>query len=251
MSRLHLNTQTLVERWEDRRDIKNMMGKYVNSLLLKREPVMLEEYWSTAEDISLGLNNGYYIGPAALKDYYGSIDKQTKAVAAAMKKAFPVDLEGLSDEELYGTGPLELKSIDNAVIEVADDGITGKGFFYCFGLETVVDEHGPYSKWVLGSYAADFIYEDERWKFWHMLYLEDINEVAGQRWGVNSPCPYPEQPDFAGLKNIGSEKPSRPVVLRERYTGERSFTRLPKLPEPYDTFINTFSYGADSKEAFV
>ena len=36
---------------------------------------------------------------------------------------------------------------------------------------------------------------------------------------------------------------SAPAVLRERYHAARSFAPAPRLPEPYQTFSETFSYG--------
>ena len=57
MSFLKFNTEQLVGRFEDRRDVKNLAGKYVMSLLLKKEPTMLADLWSGREDISLGINS--------------------------------------------------------------------------------------------------------------------------------------------------------------------------------------------------
>lgn len=78
MSFLKFNTEELVGRFEDRRDVKNLAGKYVMSLLLKKEPTILEDLWSEREDVSLGVNSGYYSCRAALKAYYASIDAATK-----------------------------------------------------------------------------------------------------------------------------------------------------------------------------
>ena len=38
----NLQMEHLVERWEDRRDVKNQMGKFVHYLLLKKEPLIDE-----------------------------------------------------------------------------------------------------------------------------------------------------------------------------------------------------------------
>ena len=62
MSTLNFNTEELVGRFEDRRDVKNLAGKYVMSLLLKKEPTILADLWSSRDDISLGVNGGYYAG---------------------------------------------------------------------------------------------------------------------------------------------------------------------------------------------
>ena len=83
-----------------------------------------------------------------------------------------------------------------------------------------------------------------------MLYLEDIDAPAGKKWGdLNAIEQFPEMPEFAAMKGTALEQPNVAMELRQLYTGSRPFTRLPKVPEPYDTFENTFSYGAESQEA--
>ena len=109
MSILQYNTEELVGRFEDRRDVKNLAGKYVMSLLLKKEPTILQDLWSSREDISLGVNGGYYAGRKALEDYYASIDAATKQKAQVLKSVFPEDLGEYSDEKLYGRGPMEIR----------------------------------------------------------------------------------------------------------------------------------------------
>lgn len=250
MSFLKFNTEELVGRFEDRRDVKNLAGKYVMSLLLKKEPTILADLWSQREDISLGVNGGYYAGRAALEAYYASVDTATKKKAQVLKKVFPEDLGEYTDEKLYGRGPMEIRSLDNAIIEVADDGETAKGFFYVFGLVTDISTRGAISNWVLGSICFDFIRENEQWKIWHVLYLEDVDTPAGKKWGdLKAVEQFPEMPEFADMKGTTLAEPNVPMELRQLYTGARPFTRLPKVPEPYDTFENTFSYGAESQEA--
>ena len=51
------------------------------------------------------------------------------------------------------------------------------------------------------------------------------------------------------MKEVTLAQPNVPMDLRALYTGSRPFAKLPKVPEPYDTFEHTFSYGAESQEA--
>lgn len=251
MSFMKFNTEELVGRFEDLRDVKNLAGKYVMSLLLKREPTIMEDLWSCREDVSLGVNAGYYAGQKALKEYYQSVDAATKHKAQVLKKVFPEDLGEYSDEKLYGRGPMEIRSLDNAIIEIADDGKTAKGFFYVFGLVTDISTRGAVSNWVLGSLCIDFIREEDQWRLWHVLYLEDVNTPAGKKWGdpgVIEQFPVMEQ--FGDMEGVVLTQPNEQKELRKLYSGTRPFTKLPKVPEPYDTFENTFSYGADSQEGW-
>ena len=234
--------EQLTDRWEDRREVKNLMGKYAASLLLKKEKIMFDSFWSRRDDICLGVNEGYYQGPKAIKGLYDAIDRYTIATRDLLVKLFPEETEGKTPEELYGTGPFELKAINNPVMEIATDGETAKGMWFCCGNSTTVSTHGPVSHWVFGTYAADFIREGDAWKLWHLLYLEEVNSPTGHNWAEHVE-PYPELPEFAPMAEVNLPEPNVKKVLRERYHANRPFTRLPRIPEPYDSFAETFSYG--------
>ena len=105
MSFLKFNTEQLVGRFEDRRDVKNLAGKYVMSLLLKKEPTMLADLWSGREDISLGMNSGYYAGRTAVEGYYASIDAATRQKAQVVKSVFPEDLGSIPMKSCMAAAP--------------------------------------------------------------------------------------------------------------------------------------------------
>jgi len=235
-------TEELVGRFEDRRDVKNLMGKYVVSMLLKKESTMLKNFWSKKSDICLGVNEGYYQGTEAIGAYYKSIDKYTIATRDLLVKLFPKQTAGKTQEQLYGIGPFEDRCINNAVVEIAADGKSAKGMWASLGNVTDVTTRGPVSHWVCATYAADFILEDEKWKIWHLLYLEDVRSPAGYNWSEGK-NPFAELPDFALMAAVSLAQPNVKKVLRERYSLNRPFTKLPRIPEPYNTFAETFSYG--------
>jgi len=162
-------TEQLIGRWEDRRDVKNLMGKYAASLLLKKEKTIFENFWSSRNDICMGVNEGYYQGPEAIKGFYETIHNYTAAIRDVLMKIFPNETEGKTMEELYGIGPFEYKAINNSVVEIAGDSQTAKCMWSCFGNMTDVTTRGPVSHGIFGTYAADFIKEDEKWKIWHLL----------------------------------------------------------------------------------
>ena len=74
-----LSTLQLTERFEDRREIKNIMGKYVTSCLLCRENTIVDSLFCGRDDISLGFNGGYYVGRQAVKEYYEAVCAATSA----------------------------------------------------------------------------------------------------------------------------------------------------------------------------
>lgn len=242
MVKRHFSTEQLTERWEDRRAVKNLMGKYVVSFLIKKERDMFKTFWSERDDICLGIGEGWFSGPEAVSGYYMAIDERNIAVRDLLMELFPEKAGGKSEEELYGIGVFDLSSITNSVVEIASDGETAKGMWHCFGRPVDVTERGPLSYWVFGTYAADFIKEDGQWRLWHVQYLEDIKSPNGYNWSEGK-NPYPPLPEFAPLAEVKVPTPNVPVVLRERYSVNRPFAKLPDFPEPYDTFAETFSYG--------
>lgn len=245
------NTEQLVDRFEDRRDIKNLMGIYSQHLLLNREQEMFDFFWAKNQpDVCLGVNDGWFSGSEAISDYYAKTAAATKTKGELIMKLFPDKFEGKTIEDVCGIGPMKIESLNNAVVEIAADGKTAKYFAICIGLVTEVDEHGPVSNWVYSYWCADFIREGDEadayggWKLWHMMQLKDIDNPTGSKWGVkDAEYPYPELDEFKPLKEIEYAKPNVPCVLREKYHGMRPFTKTPPLPVPYDTFADTFSYG--------
>ena len=65
------NSEELLTRWEKRRSIQNLMVRFFSQdYLMRRENKMYDTYWSKADDVCLGVNNGYYQGAGAVKAYY-------------------------------------------------------------------------------------------------------------------------------------------------------------------------------------
>lgn len=243
MDRTGLSTEELVRKWEHRRAVKNLMGKYVNSLMHKEEPDMLEQYWSrTKKDICLGFNDGWYVGAEGIARYYDTTDHNTQLKSKVIQSVYPETKEKYTDSQMYGAGQMDMKPIGTCIVTVADDEQTAKGIWYSRGSYADVTPGGPVSSWTFGTYTADFVIEDGQWRLWHMQYLEDVNSICGQSWTEEN-RPYPAIAGFEAVGEIKAPVPDVKTVLREYYTPDRPFTKLPKLPEPYATFSETFSYG--------
>ena len=52
-------------------------------------------------------------------------------------------------------------------------------------------------------------------------------------------------PEFAALEELKLPAPTVAAKLYEVYSPEREYTAPPRMPEPYATFADTFSYGMD------
>ena len=124
-----MTLEFLVERWEDQRTIKNLMGKYVNCLLLNRQGEIFDSFFSKKADVCLTFNDGSYVGPEAIRSYFDAIVARNLLSAQLLQKRLPEKLGGKSDEEIYGIGPFHVKPLTAPVIEVAEDGETAKGLW--------------------------------------------------------------------------------------------------------------------------
>lgn len=236
----------LVERWEDQRTIKNLMGKYVNCLLLNRQSEIFDSFFSQKEDVCLSFNDGSYVGPQAVRDYFSAVVQRNLLSAQLLRARLPEKLGGKTDEEIYGIGPFHVKPLTAPVIEVAEDGETAKGLWFCLGCNAEITTRGPEASWTWGYFAGDFIYENDDWKIWHLQYLNDIDSLCGQSWG-REVKQYPELEAFASLGEFKMPDYTVSETLRPLYTVSRPLTEAPRIPEPYDTFSNTFSYGREAR----
>lgn len=237
-----LSKEELLGRWEDVRAIRNVMGRISADYVLKKEGQMFQNYWSAREDVCLGVNEGYYVGRDAVANYYGDQAKLISAESEAIQRAFPEELGEKSPDEVYGVGMIDYKPVDTYVIEEAGDGQTAKGIWMIRGAHSQITKGGPVAYWEWGWFAVDFILENDDWKVWHMQYLQEIDRVSGAKW-TGPQKEYKERPEFADYEPVKIAPPNHPCKIHEVYHAHRPFSRSPRLPEPYETFNETFSYG--------
>lgn len=236
------NAEALMDLWEAQREVQNLMGRMTSAYVVKKEGEILNAYWSAGEDICLGVNSGYFSGRAAVAAYYESLVERNKLTAKLIQRKFPEQLGGMTDEELYGIGTMEYKPLDTPLVEIADDGGTAKGIWCLRGSHSRLTPAGPLGYWEWGWMAADFRKEDGQWKIWHLLHLDELYHLCGSK-AVGAPNTYPEVEEFKAIADFKPAQPNVPGELRPLFSPDRPFTAPPRLPEPYDTFANTFSYG--------
>lgn len=241
--RTHEQWEQLLTWVEDRREIKNVMGIFSNALMLFLDDDM-KKVWSGRDDICLGLNNGWYPGRTEVKRFFETRRANDAKKAEVIQKLFPDYIgKDKSLEELKGLGVLEEKPMADPVIEIAADRKTAKGIWYSHGSLSDITPSGPVAFWTWGVFAVDFVYEEEQWKIWHLLYLEDIKTPVSNSFADPGMGRFPALPEFEELGGLKDAEPAVPEVLREYYRPDRPFAKLTCVPEPYDTFENTFSYG--------
>ena len=217
---------------EDSAAIANIMGRFTFLNCYKQNARQFEE-WSKNEP-TLTLNEGKYIGYEAVKGFMVDYnEEQTRWANEVMRKLYPEELGGKSDEEIWAVGSNTVLNFTTPLIEVAFDGQTAKGMWYIYGSTTEVYSTGPKAAWNFGRCAVDFIKEDGVWKIWHMIIFTDIQSPVKGNWGRDKM-----------YAHEGVEIPA-PTEVKHYYTGYgEDFISMvaPDLPEPYDTFANTFSY---------
>lgn len=217
---------------EDTTAIANIMGAFTFLNCYKQHKRQFEN-WSHNEP-TITLNDGKYVGYEAVKAFFVDYhEAQTRWANETMRKLFPEELGDKSDEEIWAVGSNTVLNFTTPLIEVAFDGQTAKGMWYVYGSTTEVYSTGPKAAWNFGRCAVDFVKEDGVWKIWHMTMFTDIQCPVGGNWGKDKMYPHE-----------GVEIPE-PTVKEHYYTGYgEDFLSLvePPLPEPYDTFVNTFSY---------
>lgn len=231
------NCMTAVARWEAQREIKNLMGRYTRALLHKEEGSIVSRFWSNREDVCLGVNDGWYCGRGSLQAYYDYFETLTETTDAIMKKLFPQIAP-----DARGVGYLEMKSLSTDLVEVAGDGESAKGMWNCAGQKVEFTQAGPVTYLTYGTYAVDFVREDGAFRILNMQYLEEIKHPQGEKWWKEETV-RPAMPEFAVLKELECPRPNVPQLLWENYDTARILPKLPPLPEPYETFGETFSYG--------
>ena len=240
---MNYTTEQLLTRWEQLRAIKNLMGRMSADYTLKKEGQMPLTYWSCREDISFGTNEGWYVGRENVIRYYKGLEAQIDAQSKLIAELFPKELGEMDETSLHGVGVMDYKPIDTPVIEIAGDGQTAKGLWCIRGSHTKITPSGPVGYWEWGYFAADFILENGEFKIWHLQYLQEVCRPNGHNWYDPEDQIYPEKAEFAPVKDFSFPKPDHPQALRERYHLDRPFQKTPQVPEPYDTFKNTFTYG--------
>ena len=234
----------LLEKWEDLRAVKNLMGRYVLDILNNRERSVIARHWSRRDDISFGVNTGWYAGRDQVSAMYEAFAALAEVKTELLRAAFPDRLSGKTAEELFGAGMHYNLPNSTPVIEIAGDGRTAKGIWYCHGSYADLFPSGVQSRWTWGYYTADLIKEDGQWKLWHLNWLNDADTLCGQTW-VRENVPYPDEPRFAALHAERLPRPNVPAELWQLYSPRRRFMGTPRIPQPYERFEDTFSYGAE------
>jgi len=208
-----------LQRVEDFLEIQNIMGRYAYYIMAGMTREFGEKYFSERPDTRTYLGEqGYMEGPKA----FLKVEAQRPAMSE-------------EEKEKSRIGRMAMHCPICPVIEVAGDGKTAKGVWIGLGLLAMKNrETGePTGAWEWDKYGVDFIKENGQWKIWHhhiyrLLHGWNVDE----KWAEQFKKPEPNM----GMKMDGppvDDNPYRPDTIQRM---------VPKPPEPYETWEDTFSY---------
>ena len=141
---------------------------------------------------------------------------------------------------MFGAGYVKGTDMHTPIIEVAEDMKSAKALWQFQAADTRVTSRGPLSIWKIGYMAADLIEEDGEWKIKNLLYALDIDHPCAEPW--TEPSKYQEDPEFAAFA-IPEPVPTVKKEVYRAYSVDRPYQEPPKMPVPYTTLAETFSYG--------
>ena len=206
-------------------------------------------------------NSGIIEGMTRIKKFYGdNLMEHLKNLLASASRIIP-EIKNIPENLGIGFGH-EMNFLTTPVIEIAGDGKTAKGIWYSPGVNLVgsVIEGGKTSmrgEWRMTKYGVDFMKEDGKWKIWHIrIYLDNAPPGWSYENGkaVNAPHDVEGAGAPAGGAHGGKTTAGHPssatssISLKANPDPYKPWSPThaqkidPRLPEPYYTFSETFSY---------
>ena len=168
------------QRALDIQAVENIMNRHVMYHCYGEHREEVEQIWvqekENRETATFGQNQGFMLGFGAVWDgYVTGHDTSWLSSAKRYCQQNGIDVSGWTDEEILevygGVGQLLLHVTTTAIIEVAADGKTARGFWYSPGM---IKETGSNASAMWEAYGADFVKEEGGWKIWHLHMYTDF-----------------------------------------------------------------------------
>ena len=227
---------------------QNLMARFTYAQEQGLEEETFHQLWSERADVSLGENDGFWIGRESVQNAWVH---GRRAVRQA-----DLNILRVTDPVLpLGAGSMDRVNLMSPLVEVSRDGKTAKGMWYCPGVSTCSEIDGKmHLCWHYIRYAVDFILEDDEWRLWHVFAGSEFRFEMGHSYipatGMK-PLPdatvYVQNPATSGLPLGRTQMPAYDLPVRA-YSIDYGWSAWPPEPIPYESFDTTFSYGP---EAFI
>ena len=170
----------LAQRALDVQAVENIMNRHVMYHCYGEHKAEMEEIWVQEYEnqmtASFGQNQGFYVGYGSIWDaYVTGHDDSWLSSAKRYCTNNNIDVSGWTDEQILevygGVGQLLLHVTTTAIIEIAEDGQTAKGYWYSPGM---IAESGSSGNTIWEAYGVDFVKENGEWKMWHLHMFTDF-----------------------------------------------------------------------------
>ena len=270
IEQLMLDTQRAL----DIQAVENIMNRHVLYHCYGEHIEEMEEIWVqdpvNQATASFGQNQGYYVGYDAIWEAY-AVGHWNNWLSSAKRYAQnnDIDISGMTDDEIIeaygGVGQLLLHVTTTAIIEIAADGKTAKGYWYSPGM---IAESGSSANSIWEAYGCDFVKEDGEWKMWHLHMYTDFMCQFGETFtgssGGGSGEPSGSGSGESGQISYEGEEGAKELALSALEKGdylyltqytEFSTSRLRQemevvpIPMPYDTWdFDVPNYGPAAEQ---
>ena len=171
---------SMAQRALDVQAVENIMNRHVMYHCYGEHREEMEELWVQEPEnqatASFGQNQGFMVGYGSIWDgYVTGHDESWLTSAKRYCQQNGIDVSGWTDDQILevygGVGQLLLHVTTTAIIEIAEDGQTAKGFWYSPGM---IAESGQSGNTIYEAYGCDFIKENGEWKIWHLHMFTDF-----------------------------------------------------------------------------
>jgi hypothetical protein len=213
----------------------------------------LDELWALNEpDAGWRSDEGYWVDKDVLINYYVTYFDTFRAVD--LKAFVEKHLQVAETKDNLGAGTSMFHTNSTPAIEIAGDGKTAKGIWYSVGQVTQTPGGKQSPTYVWEWYGVGFIKVDGKWKIWHFMVMTDWSAGAGQSWAEDERMAQgggfrgqSASGGQGGLSGQPGESSGKPAPTIQNTKGRPAAFAPPsetlKIPVPYQTFRETFSYG--------
>jgi hypothetical protein len=232
------------ERALDMLEVQNVMSKHAYYHGAGKNCEELDALWvKKAPEPTFSNPRGSWVGMNSIRASYceANLDNQKKELEA-LKTKYPEIKDG---RENYGVGSWLIHTLTTPIIEVAGDGKSAKAMWYSPGATVNATPDGKASGiWFFEKYGVDFLKEGGQWKIWHIQMYYDMTGPLEKGF-----ADVPVRPTGPVAVEAGERAVTDPRMEMNKKNPKPykdwSPTTVPeivKMPEPYYTFSETFSY---------
>lgn len=248
--------------------IENLMARHSYYHAANMNSNELTDIWSRErpDDVTWQQNFGMWKSMPHMSQYYGEGHAETgEALRQQIIEARPELKDDLMapDIDVRRLVEMPMHTLTTSIVEIAEDGMSAKGLWYTpgYAIRRNYLEETASATWMWEKYGADFVWENGEWKFLHIQIGMDLMGNYGESWaepkkpgGPDGPPPQEQKkqeapvgkdgkklkvaPSMGGGLSCPPDGPGKYAI----YSRTRIPMEYPKLPEPYTTLEETFSY---------